>query len=74
MTYSSSSSRSLLRSKVTNLSVVDQELSNGVFICIVRRLENRKPDMANQTDGIRLPAFVFEKVKMTQTNKADFEK
>ena len=29
-----------------------QELSNDVFNCIVRRLENRRPDMANQTDGM----------------------
>ena len=29
----------------------DQELSNEVFIFTVRRLENRRPDMANQTNG-----------------------
>ena len=29
-----------------------QELSSDVFIAIVRRRENRRPDMTNQTDGI----------------------
>ena len=32
-----------------------QELSNDVFISIVRRRENRRPDMTNQTDGKAQP-------------------
>ena len=39
MTYSSSSSWSLFRSKATNSSLVDQELSNGVFISARGRLQ-----------------------------------
>ena len=52
MTYSSSSSWSLLRSKVINLSFVDQELSSDVFTYVVAPWERRPRLATNQIDGM----------------------
>ena len=50
MTCASSSNIALLGSKVVDLSFVDQEFSNGVFISTVRPSERRALITTNQTD------------------------
>ena len=42
----------MLKSKAVQMSFIDQELSIGLFISVLRRRENRQWYMANQTDGV----------------------
>ena len=73
MTCSSSlNSCSIVRFRL-RLEFWAQELSNGVFITIVRRLENRQPDMASQTDGTTSDTILNKKEQLGDVQTVEME-